>query len=457
MSVEKLYAICDVETTGGNALSHRITEIAVYVSNGSEIIKEYSTLLNPERAIPERITWLTGISDEMVADAPTFAEKADEIEAIFDNCVFVAHNANFDYGFIKEEFARIGRKFQKNKLCTVRLTRKLIPTLYSYSLGKIALQLGIRIEARHRAWGDAKATCILFHQLICLDSDGEVIKSFLNKNSGESSLPPNLPKEKFDVLPNKQGLYFLKDNFGKVVYIGKAKDLKKRVKTHFYGTSNTKGKHLFIKKIYDLDFELFADDLLLQLKEAEYIKKLWPPYNKEFKRFTLNYGLYAYYDQLGIGRLAIGKAGKFDKPLIVFRQQNELKKFLMLLIDEFQLQAKFCGMPYLEEPDFFGEIADYNQLFESALEYIENYFGSVLLKRRTSNNECVVVWLEKGRLKAYGNVSQEFNCENLEALLPELTAVYDDQDMQTIVHSAIAQESQTWEVIKLEKDKEFDF
>ena len=161
-----MYAIVDIETTGGSATRSRITEIAIYKHDGQKIVDEYQTLVNPCQDIPYNITKLTGIDNELVANAPLFFDVAKEIDAFLDGCVFVAHNVNFDYGFIKAEFERIGLSFRRKKLCTVRLSRKLLPGKYSYSLGKLCASEGIPLNNAHRAAADAKATAILFTQLM---------------------------------------------------------------------------------------------------------------------------------------------------------------------------------------------------------------------------------------------------------------------------------------------------
>ncbi|WP_373398895.1 3'-5' exonuclease [Algoriphagus halophilus] len=160
------YAIVDIETTGGTAKNCGITEIAILIHDGNKIIAEFETLLNPEQDIPIYITGLTGIDNEMVQNAPTFEEVGEKLWNLLHGRVFVAHSVNFDYGFVRESFARSGREFKADKLCTVRLARKVIPGLSSYSLGRICEHRNIPILARHRAMGDARATAILFDEMI---------------------------------------------------------------------------------------------------------------------------------------------------------------------------------------------------------------------------------------------------------------------------------------------------
>ncbi len=165
-----MYSIIDIETTGGSPASEKITEIAVFVHDGVKVVREFNSLVNPEKRIPPFITGITGITDEMVATAPKFYEIAKNIVELTENTFFVAHNAGFDYGFVCEEFRQLGYAYQREKLCTVKLARKLIPGLGSYSLGKLCAELNIPVNGRHRARGDALATLKLFEMLIEIHS-----------------------------------------------------------------------------------------------------------------------------------------------------------------------------------------------------------------------------------------------------------------------------------------------
>ncbi|MDQ3535571.1 MAG: 3'-5' exonuclease [Bacteroidota bacterium] len=202
-----MYAIVDIETTGGYAERNRIVEIAILLHDGNKVVAEYESLINPERNIPMAISGIHGITNTMVQQAPKFYEIAKKIFEMLDGKIFVAHNVNFDYGFIKQEFASLGAQVNLKKLCTVRLSRKLLLGLPSYSLGNLCQHLKIPLHNRHRAGGDARATAILFELLLKKDTEG-FISSSLKRNSKEATLPANLPKEVFDNLPEQTGVYF---------------------------------------------------------------------------------------------------------------------------------------------------------------------------------------------------------------------------------------------------------
>ena len=165
-NINILYAIIDIETTGQSAQNGKITEVAIFIHNGYEVTDSFSSLINPECYIPGFITNLTGIDNEMVRTAPKFYELARRIVEITEDMVFVAHNVSFDYRFIQEEFKRLGYDYQRETMCTVRMGRKFLPGHKSYSLGRICDELGITIEGRHRAAGDALATVKLFEVIL---------------------------------------------------------------------------------------------------------------------------------------------------------------------------------------------------------------------------------------------------------------------------------------------------
>ncbi|MEQ8909950.1 MAG: exonuclease domain-containing protein [Vicingaceae bacterium] len=455
-----MYAIVDLETTGGSAVKSRITEIAIYLHDGKKVIDEYQTLINPKREIPPKISRLTGITNEMVANAPTFEEVAQHVDDFTEDYIFVAHNVNFDYGFLRESFQRIGKSYRRKKLCTVRLSRKLLPGKFSYSLGKLCATEGIPLSNRHRAAGDAKATAILFSKLLRLDKEGVIEKS-LNPQSLEALLPPNLPKADFTALPEEQGLYYFKDQKGKVVYIGQAKNIKKRVHSHFSGNSNTKSKYHFVKNVYGLDFKLIPNKLLLDLFEATEIKQKWPRYNRAMKRFSLNFGLYSYEDRKGYQRLSIGRCGKHDKPIHTFAKLADATAFLKKLVEKYNLCPRLSGLQplgsgacsYFEEMECKGacqgkELANtYNNRVEQAIKEEVHSRSTYLIKEQLPGQDnCAVVLVEKGRYKGFAHLDPNENIDSLAQIKSRLTAAYDDQDMANLIQAYLAKNNKLTEL-----------
>ena len=201
-----LYAITDIESTGGTKGTDKITEIAIYLFDGDKIVKEFHTLVNPQRAIQPFVVKLTGITDDMVRNSPTFTEITKDILDITDKATFVAHNVSFDYNFLRAEFQSLGIDFTRNKLCTVNLSRKILPGHESYSLGKLTEDLGIGLHGRHRADGDALATVKLFK--ILLENDES---SLIEPNKNFISQKHNIPIEVLGGLPLEVGLYYFYD------------------------------------------------------------------------------------------------------------------------------------------------------------------------------------------------------------------------------------------------------
>ncbi|WP_298767119.1 exonuclease domain-containing protein [uncultured Polaribacter sp.] len=336
-----MYAVVDIETTGNGYKGQKITEISVLVFNGETIINEFTSLVNPEQNIPPFITNLTGITNAMVRNAPKFFEIAQQVEKITKDLIFVAHNVNFDYNIIKSEFNSLGFNWKRKKLCTVRLTRKIMPGLPSYSLGNICAGENIPINGRHRAKGDAEATVELLKRLIARDQNF-TINSFLNPKSRQATLPSLLDKETIDNLPEKAGVYFFKDATKKIIYVGKAINIKQRVISHFY--NKKKKEQQMCLEIAHIDFTETGSELLALLLESSEIKKQYPKYNFAQKNKREAIGLFAYEDQKGVIHLAFNKLKLVPNPLITFFTNTACRKFLEHLCEEFVLCPKYCHL-----------------------------------------------------------------------------------------------------------------
>ena len=289
MSENKIYSITDVETTGGKANQHKITEIAIIKFDGEKIVDEYKTLINPERNIPQFITQLTGITNEMVAGAPKFYEVAKKIVEFTEDTVFVAHNVYFDYNIIKREFADLGFVYKKPKLCTVKLARKFIPGHKSYSLGKVCADLDIPLRGRHRAYGDAAATVELFKLILEKQKNSDLELEI--ESSQKISLPAGLNHSDIDDLPETIGVYIFKNKEGHIIYVGKSKNIQKRVKSHL-STNLKKTKDLQIKaSISMIETIEIGHEWAALILEAHLIKKHRPLYNRALNRKNFRYGL----------------------------------------------------------------------------------------------------------------------------------------------------------------------
>ncbi len=336
-----MYAIVDIETTGSYASGNRITEIAIVILHNGTIIERFDSLVNPCMPIPFFIQNLTGISNEMVADAPLFSEIAAKVFNLLHHKIFVAHNVNFDYSFVRSMLADHGFDLNCRKLCTVQLSRKLIPGLPSYKLGLLCNSLGIVNHARHRASGDAEATTILFLKLIDADQEGQ-ISSLLKENRAATRFPPNLPFEQYISLPTGPGIYYFHDQKGKVVYIGKAKNIKSRVNSHFSSGMNSRQKQGFITRIYSMSHKATGTELMAAILEDAEIKRLWPEFNKAQKHRIQQFGLYIFEDQNGYERLGIEKIKPSYPPFLSFYSLAEGYSMVVKLIKNHQLCPKLC-------------------------------------------------------------------------------------------------------------------
>lgn len=336
----KMYAIVDIETTGGHAKANGITEIAIVVFDGVEVVQRYRSLVNPEVSIPIYIQALTGIDGELVKDAPVFKDIAEDVFELLQNKVLVAHNVNFDYSFIKHHLSQAGFEITCKRLCTVRLSRKIFAGLPSYSLGKLCKQLNIPIENRHRAFGDADATAILFSML--LSKDRPAVEKALNQRSREQCLPPHVPKEQFTFLPSCAGVYYFKDEKGKVIYVGKAKNLHKRIHSHFSGNNTGRKRQEFLRTIHAVNYETCGTELLAYILETVEIKRLWPKYNVAQKVNEQSFGLYCFEDQRGYLRLAIDKKAKLNFPIYSFKYLADGYSLLRKIAKAFNLCPKLC-------------------------------------------------------------------------------------------------------------------
>ena len=410
------YAIVDIETTGGHASSNGITEISIYLHDGDTIVGHYQTLINPDQYIPAYITGLTGITNEMVMKAPQFREVAERIFTLLQDNVFVAHNVNFDYSFVKNELSKCGYELDTKKLCTVRLSRKVFPGLPSYSLGNICGNLGIQIKDRHRADGDARATVTLLEKLI--ENDGsDSIKKFLKKTSKEQSLPPNVPREHYERLPDLPGIYYFHDQRGKVVYVGKAKKIKKRVSSHFSNNSTAKQKQDFLRSIHAITYEVCGNELVALLLESHEIKRLWPQFNRAQKHYEPRFGIIQYSDQRGITRLAMQKMRKNSSATAYFETLTECHNKLKEITEEYELCQRLTGVatnPESCEDDNCacrkGDkkiIAAYNKRAVPAVEALSTRESFVILEEGRTSHESAYVVVENGQFTGMGYMPLE--------------------------------------------------
>lgn len=409
-----MYAIVDIETTGGYASANGIIEICIKIFDGESIVEEFETLVNPDQNIPKYIQAFTGINNEMVQTAPRFEEIAEKVFTLLQGNIFVAHNVNFDYSFIKSHLEFYGYSFNEKKLCTVRLSRQIFPGLPSYSLGNLCTSLEINLNNRHRAGGDAAATVVLFKKL--LDNDAkQQIQTSLHRNSKEQVLPPNVPKAHFDALPKNPGVYYFHDQKGKIIYVGKAKNIRSRVNSHFSNNSDRRQKQNFIRNTFSISFQSTATELMAAILESTEIKRLWPAFNTSQKRQEEVFGIFVYEDQNGYMRLAIEKKRKYSNPIYTFHYKIDGHGVLRKLMKEFSLCPKLCFMQTdnekcigIIEEHCYGacekteSAKTYNERVLQAIASLTQKPSYVVLDKGLSENEISCIMVDQGSFFGMG-------------------------------------------------------
>ena len=265
-------ACVDLETTGGAAASHRVIEVGIVLLDGGVVVEEWSSLVNPGCHIPRGITTITGIDTGMVAEAPRFEELGEAILRRLTGCLFVAHNAGFDYGFLRSEFRRIGMRFSAPRLCTVRLSRALFPEEHGHSLDALIARLGIICDARHRALGDARVLPTLLNIFETRAGRAQLDEAVAFQIRGPH-LPPGLPADLADDLPEAPGVYVFRGDGGVPIYVGMGRNLRSRVLAHFSaGDRDTR----IIRELRDVEWFETGGELGALLLESRLIRELAP-------------------------------------------------------------------------------------------------------------------------------------------------------------------------------------
>lgn len=444
-STPKRYAVIDIETTGGRANRDRITEIAIIIDDGNQVIERFQTLLNPERSIPYNITQLTGITDEMVADAPKFYEVAKRIVELTQGAIFVAHNVNFDYSFVREEFARLGYAFNRKKLCTVRLSRQTFPGQGPYSLGALTRRFGIKLEQAHRAMDDAEACRQLLH-LILSQQEEQAIDNVINKGVEASKLPPNITLEQLHGFPEACGVYFFHNKKGTVTYVGKSINIKKRLLEHF---ANKTEKALRMNRtVHEITYELTGGELTALLLEAQEIKKRRPVYNTAQKRTKFPYGVTHYKNEGGYICFAITDNKADENLLAEYPKASMAQSALANLARKHQLCKPLCGIENVLGGNCFNyqlqlcngacmqkeSVDAYNERAERALERLQLVFDESFLVIEPGRNlqENAVIYVENGVFQGFGFIEKQ-DAQRVEDLKACIRRYPNDPDISRII------------------------
>lgn len=441
-----MYAVIDIETTGGSARLERITEIAVYIHDGTRIVEEYSTLINPERNIPYFITSLTGITNEMVEDAPRFFEVARRIVELTEGRTFVAHNARFDYSFIRQEFSMLGYNFRRPMLDTVALSRKLLPGHRSYSLGNLCSDLGIEINGRHRASGDALATVRLLELL--LEKDRELKSGSLIRNRKAAILHPSLELSRLEEIPEDAGIYYFHDENGDIIYVGKSRNLSQRIATHL--SNNTSAREMEMRSMTaDITWERTGSELIALLMESAEIKNKKPRFNRAQRRTGFRWGIYSHTDENGYIRFSYRNVNDSEVPLSLFTSRENARGKLEQIISQYNLCQKLCGMYDTQGACFHRQVSlcrgacsgeedpkSYNERALLALdEFVFRERNFFIIDRGRDKDERSAVKIINGKYAGFGYFSINDVGFGLSAVHDCIKPATDNRDIQVIIKS----------------------
>ena len=442
-----MYAILDIETTGGQFNEEGITEIAIYKFDGHEVVDQFISLVNPEIPIQPFVVKLTGINNAMLSSAPKFFEVAKRIIEITNDCVIVAHNASFDYRILRTEFRRLGYDFEARTLCTVELSKKLLPEQPSHSLGKLVRALGIPMADRHRASGDALATIKLFKILLEKDIKKEIVKDFI-KLEIEKGIAPKL-KDIISSLPSTTGVYYIHNEKGDLIYIGKSRNIKKRINQHFTGTS-TKCKKIQAE-VFTVTYDETGSELIALLKESQEIKVNKPILNRAQRKSIFQLALYTEKDKKGYINLKLQKADGRKKEIASFSSLQDAKNALFRITSHYKLCQKLTGLYDTKKSCFqysikecdgacIGEISpeEYNA---RVLEFIEkNSFESqnmILIDKGRNISERSAILIENGIYKGYAFYDLNYQITNIDVLKNIIIPMLNNRDTKNIIQAHI--------------------
>ncbi|MBL7559947.1 GIY-YIG nuclease family protein [Olleya sp. YSTF-M6] len=440
-----MYTIVDIETTGGKFNEEGITEIAIYKYDGHEVVDQFISLVNPERDIQPFVVNLTGINSKMLRNAPKFYEVAKRIVEITEDTILVAHNAQFDYRILKTEFKRLGFKYERQTLCTVELSKDLIPDMPSYSLGKLVRSLGIPVTDRHRASGDALATVKLFKLLLNKDTKKTIIKDSIRKEP-KRQMEPRLI-DIIDGLPSKTGVYYMHKSDGDIIYIGKSKNIKNRVNQHF--TGHTPKSKKIQAQVTNVTYEATGSELVALLKESEEIKLNKPILNRALRKSKFTHALYSFTDHNGYINLTIDKADGRKPHITTFNTRQSGRHFLEKMVEQFNLCQKLSGLYKTNTSCFQYEVKNcegaciqkespenYNKRVQQLIDkYSYKNKNMIIVDQGREVDERSAILIQNGIFKGFGFYNLNHQINNPEILESIITPMENNRDQQHIIQS----------------------
>lgn len=431
-----MYVIIDVETTGGSPSVDRVIEIAVFVFDGEKITDSFSTLINPKRPIDPYVTKLTGISNEMVVNAPLFDDVHERILELTHENIFVAHNVKFDFGMIRQEFKRLGIDYNRKQLDTVNLARKAIPGFNSYSLGNICDSLGIEITDRHRATGDAEATVKLLKLILDKQVSQKYIEIELNHGIDADLLPPYLSKAEIEKLPEDAGVFYYKDEVGKILYLDGSKNIRKKVITDFSKPADSPEKTRMFELMRNIDYELTGNELTAKLLSYRELKTHLPEFNKKPRIQAHTHGIFIDKDEQGFLQLKIHPLDWAEGELILkFPSKAVANKILGKIIKDNNLHGWFAIRSKMKETGLEEKnLKNYNTQIEKAIrKHLYRSPNFFIIAEGIHPDEHSVIWIENNTYRGFGYFNPELTTNTPDNLKEVIKHDEDDLEVQKII------------------------
>ena len=442
-----MYAILDIETTGGKYDEEGITEIAIYRHDGETITDQFSSLVNPQIEIQPFVQKLTGISGKMLQNAPKFYEIAKRVVQITEDCVIVAHNAAFDYRILQTEFRRLGFTFERKSLCTVSLSQILLPDQPAYSLGKLVRNLGIPFSDQHRAQGDAKVTVKLFELILEKDLHKNILKAHISSEH-PNKVPPKF-LEVIDGLPSEMGVYYIHNSKNEIIYIGKSNNIKKRILNHLTGKS--KKARVIQNEIHKVTFALTGGELVSLLKEQNEIKTNAPKLNKAMKYRIFPMGI-RLDDSVEYPELIVEQIKKEHTYFSVYKNSKSAKSAIFNWTENYGICLKKTSLSNKTGTCFLHEVNkcdgactgketpdSYRKKIKLLLADFEYPFSDFIITSKGRKlGESSFIYIKGNVFLGYGYYELNHQIKNDKQIMSRLISMEDNPDVQKLIRSFLS-------------------
>ncbi len=415
-----MYAVVDLETTGSHPSHDNIIEIAVYLHNGESVTDQFCSLLNPGHPIPPFISKLTGITNEMVAHAPSFSEIAQEISEFLSGRIFVAHNVQFDHSFLKQSLLRHGHDLECEMLCTIKAGRALVPGLASYKLSSLCKALDIQLNNAHRAYADALATANLL-TLLNERAKGNLQPYHYQKEARKN--PSRIPEESLDALPSQAGLLFFKAENGEILLISGSSNIRKKAWSLVKRFHHKRLLPLATEAV-SVSYEITGSEILASILEIQHCKEYKPKLNRSLKGFEGRCMITDIVDEQGLLYMQIANHKPGESRHRTFASNTEARRILKEAQKKFNIINEFnAGVAKLQLDD----LPSHNQKSEMALEWISFAKRTLIVHDKlTQSGEHTMFWLEDEVVKGYKTLGSRENLPSHESLRDQLILLPDD-------------------------------